>query len=217
MLNYSVDGVRGRRTHIMAMFPLPGVVLMPGAVLPLHVFEPRYRALVTHCMKSDKTFALGTLKPGYEREYHGAPPVYPVMGVGRIVSHQMLPDGRSNILLQSVGRVLMVGELDKHDPFRQVQCVFGENDYTGLARGMGAVRSLVCRVGSANRAAADEAQRLLRMDDASLLDVLGRKVLTHTRERLAYLAADDARVRMEMVQEALAELVLYECAVAGAC
>lgn len=201
----------------MAMFPLPGVVLMPGAVLPLHVFEPRYRALVTHCMGADRTFALATLKPGYEREYHGAPPVYPVMGVGRIVSFQSLADGRSNILLQSIGRVNVLEELGDAAPFRQVACVFNENDYSGLERGMGGVRSLVCRVGSANRAAGDEARRLLAMDDASLLDVLARKVLTQTRERLAYLAADDAKTRMDMVQEALAELVLHECAVAGAC
>jgi Lon protease-like protein len=201
----------------MAMFPLPGVVLMPGAVLPLHVFEPRYRALIEHCLKTDKTFALGTLKPGYEQQYHGSPPVYPVMGVGRIVSHQRLNDGRSNILLQSVGRVQVVHEMDLPNPFRQVSCVFADHDYAGLTHGMCAVRSLVFRVGAVAREAGAEAGRLLRLDDASLLDVLARKVLTHTRERLAYLAADEAHLRLEMVKESLAELVLQECPTAGLC
>tara|TARA_Y100000589_G_C26989393_1_gene561954 strand:+ start:195 stop:614 length:420 start_codon:yes stop_codon:yes gene_type:complete len=139
------------------------------------------------------------------------------MGVGRIVSHQELPDGRSNILLQSVGKVTVVQEVGEQKPFRQVACVFKDSDYSGLASGMGAVRSLVCRVGTANAAAGSEAQRLLAMDDASLLDVLARKVLTQTRERLAYLAANEAKARLDMVQEALAELVLHECSVAGAC
>ena len=120
------------------------------------------------------------------------------------------------------GRVVVMDykvldEVGESEPFRQVSCVFGENDYSGLERGMNAVRSLVCKVGTANYAAGEEAQRLLALDNASLLDILARKVLALTRERLAYLAANDANDRVAMVQEALAELVLQECAISGVC
>ena len=56
----------------IAMFPLPDVQLFPGAILPLHVFEPRYLELVDHVLESkDSALAVSTLRPGYEGEYEG--------------------------------------------------------------------------------------------------------------------------------------------------
>ena len=212
-----LDGHDVRSTYLLPIFPLPGVVLMPGAVLPLHVFEPRYRELVAYCVSHDQVFGVATLKPGYESEYHQSPPVYPSLGVGRVVSFQELPDGRSNILLQSVGCAQVVDEPPAERSFRQVSCVFQDNDYTGLEKGMRAIRGLVCRIGAVTDAAGDEARRILAMDDASLLDILARKLLSQTRDRLAYLAADQVTFRMHLVQETLADLVLHECRAAGSC
>lgn len=207
----------GKNFGVLPMFPLPGVVLMPGAVLPLHIFEPRYRTMVAHCMLTDQMMALATLFPGYEDDYHGNPEVYPVMGLGRIVSHQQFSDGRSNILLQSVGRVRRVGEQAAEGGFRLAQVTPLECALDGLEHGMTAVRSLVYRIGSVNADASTESKRLLDLDDASLVDVLARKVITRTEERLQYMAHEHIRGRIDQVQEALAELVLQECATAGAC
>ena len=98
-----------------------------------------------------------------------------------------------------------------------VSCVFSEADYRGIEGQMPVVRSLVCRVGATSIAASEEARRLLALDDTNLLDVLARKVLTQARERLAYLASNTVTERISIVRESLAELVLQECAVAGAC
>ena len=199
------------------MFPLPGVVLMPGAVLPLHIFEPRYRAMVAHCMAADQVLALATLRPGYEENYHGSPPVFPVMGLGRIVSHQQFPDGRSNILLQSVGRIRVLKEHETDGGFRQIRYDALECSLTGLERGITSIRSLVYRIGAVGDDAGAEAKRLLDLDDASLIDVLARKVITRTEERLVYMTHENITSRADQVQEALADLVLQECSIAGAC
>jgi Lon protease-like protein len=92
------------------LFPLPNAQLFPHALLPLHVFEPRYRELVRDCMAGDRMMAVALLEPGYEAAYEGRPPVRPVCGVGRIIAHEPLPDGRSNILLRGEYRARILDE-----------------------------------------------------------------------------------------------------------
>jgi Lon protease-like protein len=90
----------------LAVFPLPRVVFFPGTVLPLHIFEPRYRALMRDCLRAgQKAMAVTLLKPGYEANYEGRPAMHEVCTIGRIEQHEELPDGRFNLLLRGVGRV----------------------------------------------------------------------------------------------------------------
>ena len=63
------------------LFPL-GLVALPFEFVPLHVFEPRYRALVAHCLATHATMGIATLKPGYEANYDGKPDIWPTIGVG---------------------------------------------------------------------------------------------------------------------------------------
>src|SRR5580658_9803631 len=86
------------------LFPLPGLVHLPGAHLPLHIFEPRYRLMVKDALEGARLIAMATILPGFEPEHDGSPPIEPWVGVGRIVGHQQLPDGRSNILLEGIAR-----------------------------------------------------------------------------------------------------------------
>jgi uncharacterized protein len=79
----------------LPIFPLPAVQLFPHALLPLHVFEPRYRELVRDCMAGAQLMGLPLLQPGYEARYHERPAVHAVCGVGRVIAHDPLPDGRS--------------------------------------------------------------------------------------------------------------------------
>ncbi len=98
--------------QIVPLFPLPNVVLFPDVPLPLHVFEPRYRALVTDALASHRTIGMTLLKPGYEADYHGRPPIYPIGCSGSIVREERLDDGRYNIVLQGRERFRIVEEQD---------------------------------------------------------------------------------------------------------
>ena len=86
------------------VFPLPNVVLFPKTYLPLHIFEPRYRAMVSDAVTSGQCIGMALLKDGWETDYYGHPPVFSIGCVGRLASVQTLADGRSNILLQGLER-----------------------------------------------------------------------------------------------------------------
>jgi Lon protease-like protein len=90
------------------LFPLPNVVLFPQVMLPLHIFEARYREMTADALESDRMMALVLLRPGWEADYDGRPPMHTMACLGRIVADQRLPDGRYNLLLRGLcrGRIL---------------------------------------------------------------------------------------------------------------
>lgn len=99
------------------LFPLPGTVLLPGALLPLHVFEPRYRAMVQHALAGERLIAMALLCPGYEADCGGDPPIEEHVCVGRILLEEPLEDGRWNVLLVGLRRARVLEE-DRSRPFR---------------------------------------------------------------------------------------------------
>lgn len=105
----------------LSIFPLPSATLFPGALLPLHVFEPRYRELVRDALQGRKIFAVARLKPGFEQQYEGRPPVFEVCGVGAIESYDERKDGRFDLTLRGLSRVRIVEELAPVRSFRQVR------------------------------------------------------------------------------------------------
>ncbi|MGH9398770.1 MAG: LON peptidase substrate-binding domain-containing protein [Thermoanaerobaculia bacterium] len=104
------------RARRLPLFPLPGVVLLPGTLLPLHIFEPRYRAMVADALEGDRMIGMAMLKPGWERASE-PPPIYAVGGAGEIVESEELEDGRSNIVLEGRFRYRILGEA-RPDPYR---------------------------------------------------------------------------------------------------
>jgi uncharacterized protein len=92
------------------IFPLPEVVFFPETVLPLHVFEPRYRQMVADCLAADGWMAVVMLRAGWEKDYQGRPPVQTIAGVGEIIQAEMLADGRYNILLHGRSRIRILAE-----------------------------------------------------------------------------------------------------------
>ena len=92
------------------IFPLPNVVLFPSALLPLHIFEPRYRAMVSDVLEGERLIGMVMLRPGWEPHYEEAPVVYPVGCAGFITHADQLPDGRYNILLRGIEKFRIVGE-----------------------------------------------------------------------------------------------------------
>jgi Lon protease-like protein len=97
-------------SELLPLFPLPNVVLFPNVFLPLHIFEPRYRAMVADALASDRMIGMVLLKPGWEAEYEGRPPVYPIGCSGVITHVDRLPDGRYNLVLRGVERFRIVEE-----------------------------------------------------------------------------------------------------------
>jgi ATP-dependent Lon protease len=106
--------------HEMPVFPLPQVVLFPRALLPLHVFEPRYRAMLKDALATHKVLAMVLVVDGHERDAHGHPKIAEIAGAGAILEHQMLADGRSNIVLHGVSRVRLE-ELPFVPPYRRAR------------------------------------------------------------------------------------------------
>ena len=96
----------------LPLFPLPNVVLFPGVFLPLHIFESRFRAMTEDALAGDRMIGMALLKPGFESEYEGRPPIYPVGCLGLITHAERLPDGRFHIVLQGVERFRVIGEDD---------------------------------------------------------------------------------------------------------
>lgn len=92
------------------IFPLPNVVLFPNVFLPLHIFEPRYREMVADALAGDRIIGMVLLQPGWEANYDGRPPVYPIGCAGVVTNAERLPDGRYNIVLQGLEKFRILSE-----------------------------------------------------------------------------------------------------------
>jgi uncharacterized protein len=99
-------------SDLLPIFPLPSVVLFPNVFLPLHIFEPRYREMVADALKADRMIGMVLLRPGWQQEYEGRPPVYPIGSSGVITHVDALADGRYNIVLRGVERFRILEEDD---------------------------------------------------------------------------------------------------------
>jgi Lon protease-like protein len=108
---------------IVPMFPLPNVVLFPRMFLPLHIFEPRYRAMTRAALEGDRYIAMALLQPGRQESSAGCPAVHPVLGLGRIIEDSRLDDGRYNLVLCGLARLRLLKEVSQ-DPYRRVQVEF---------------------------------------------------------------------------------------------
>ncbi|WP_152433569.1 LON peptidase substrate-binding domain-containing protein [Erythrobacter sp. THAF29] len=110
-------------TTRLSIFPLHGAVLFPGLQLPLHIFEPRYRALVGDALVRDRRIAM--IQP--QRPVEGAP-LFTVGCVGRIGEIEAMDDGRYNLILEGQSRFRLIRELDVATAFRQVEAELIEDD-----------------------------------------------------------------------------------------
>src|SRR5207249_10427497 len=89
---------------VIPLLPLPSVVFFPRTYLPLHIFETRYRRMVRDAAASHQMIGMVLLKEGWETDYDGTPPIFPIGAVGRMVTVQALSDGRFNVLRQALSR-----------------------------------------------------------------------------------------------------------------
>lgn len=198
------------------VFPLPSSVLIPGGHLPLHVFEPRYRKLVSDALAGDRVLGIPLLEPGWEADYGGRPPLAPVMGVGLIRAEDRLPDGRFNILVEGVLRVRIVEELPSEAPYRVVRAEplpdrVSREAGEAIREQAQIVRQLAVDLGAAlpDQAGPSFAQACIRAGDpGALADLAAAAVLIDTRDRQAFLEEREVSERLRIAADALAQTLL---------
>ena len=189
----------------LPLFPLPRVVLFPHTLLPLHIFEPRYRELVARATQADLTFGIPTLMEGGPPSAD-RPPFHSVMGLAQVVRHQPLEDGRSNIVVLGVGRARLIEELDDPTvPYRSARCERIDDIRTpthpgdGAAQRLSDLRLAALQVVHGRADVTEELERLLdgQRNPAEVVDVLAHMCLRCADDRLAYLNLDDFSQRAD--------------------
>lgn len=186
-------------TQRISIFPLPGAVLYPGLHLPLHIFEPRYRALVSDALARDRR--IGMIQP--QRPQDGAP-LFEIGCLGRIGDVEALEDGRYNVILEGVQRFRVMRELPVETAFRQVEAeLIDEPD--------GQVLAAIERAGFERqaRAFADaqgysvDWESVTRLDDMSLINGVSQIVPFDPASKQALLEARDLSARCELLIQLL--------------
>ena len=188
------------------IFPLPQVVLFPQAVLPLHVFEPRYRAMLKHSLSTHGALIVAHLVGGEDE--HGRPRIAPIAGGGIVIEHQELPDGRSSIVLLGEARLRLEElEPDASRPFRMaratrlydLQVTVRQNDRTAL------VSAATMFAAEVKKHDPTFALRMPATLDAShVADLCAFQLVIDAGARQAILNELDPRMRVEMVLSQLA-------------
>ena len=193
------------------LFPLPGMVFIPYTVLPLHVFEPRYRDLVDDAMAGNKYMAVPRLQPGWESNYESAPPVFQVMGFGKILRYEPLADGRANIVLLGLGRLRVRHEMTPDSLYRVVEgaLLTDELPSRGLPSLTGRVsrlRMMLAQIVGGRPELTERVAPIMHkeMDLIPFVNALAHLVLPDVDARQRYLEIDNVVDRIEVVETLLA-------------
>ena len=179
----------------LSIFPLSGAVLFPGLQLPLHMFEPRYRALVSDALARDRRIAM--IQPKQARE--GAE-LYQVGCVGKIGEVEALDDGRYNLVLDGESRFRVIRELEVATAFRQVEAELiaedGDEVLSGIERA-GFERE-ARRFADAQGYAVDW-NAVAQLDDQSLINGVSQIAPFDAASKQALLEAPDLAARCELL------------------
>lgn len=178
---------------VVPIFPLPDVTFFPNTVLPLHVFEPRYRAMVMDVLARDRRLAVVQLQPGFDQvTYLGKPAVHPVAGVGEIVSWERLASGRYNILLKGECRIRIEGERPSDTLYRIVTAQKLEDVAPTTD-----VSAALARIRAACRRLLQALERPLDLLDTPLAEGQAPGVIA---DRIAAAVVPDPALRQELLE-----------------
>ena len=190
--DYSLRVMSGKRISI---FPLVGAILYPDLHLPLHIFEPRYRAMISDALARDRR--IGMIQPQQARE--GAP-LFAVGCLGRIGEVEALSDGRFNIVLEGEARFRVLRELDVPTPFRQVEAEMIEEpigEYLAPIERASFERE-ARRFADAQGYSVDW-ESVARLDDVSLINGVSQIAPFDSAAKQALLEAADINTRCELL------------------
>ena len=191
------------------IFPLPGVVLFPGTYLPLHIFEPRYRAMTEAALAGDQVIGMILIR-GDEDAMQRRAPIFGVGCAGRIAESERLSDGRFNLLLHGERRFRIIREEDSTSPFRSVEaellpgCSFPELAPVVQERLVALRSELEARMLELVRLTAPQAaeqlgERMSALDPVLLQNALAFGLDCPTLEKQSLLEADDPIVQGELL------------------
>ena len=192
-------------SDLLPLFPLPNVVLFPNVFLPLHIFEPRYREMIADAVASDRMIGMALLRPGWERDYEGRPPIYPV-GCSGVMTHvEKMADGRYNLVLRGLERFRIVEEDHGLSYRRALIEPLPEQRLTGDARD--AIRNCRAKLESmlapsVERVGADP-KMPAAMADEDLVNALAQYLDLEPLEKQALLEKPGLRSRAESLVELL--------------
>ncbi|MBN1210400.1 MAG: LON peptidase substrate-binding domain-containing protein [Myxococcaceae bacterium] len=192
----------------LKVFPLPSAVLFPHSVIPLHIFEPRYRELVRDALEGDRVMALAQLEPGWEPLYAGRPAMQHIMCAGLVVWHEELEDGRYNILLQGVCRARLVSELISERLYREARVeLLPDPPFHGPEEEQ--LRQAILEL--SGRVPPSFSEGLLpavaRASGGTLADVVAAAIIPEPERRQQLLAELDVRQRLQEVIDEVGELI----------
>ncbi|MFZ9886255.1 MAG: LON peptidase substrate-binding domain-containing protein [Myxococcota bacterium] len=208
------DGNGGGEKHIAALplFPLPGTVFFPHTLLPLHVFEPRYRRMTEDVLAGDGLMAVVLQReekdPGHLGDLHR------VAGLGRVVHHERLPDGRFHILLQGIARVALLEELPREGLlYRRARAKVMPTKTTDgprVTQEYETLRACYAQVMDRCPLARERLGELMRRvtDPGVLADVICASEIDDPCTRQGALEESDLALRLQRANEALAALLL---------
>ncbi len=183
----------------LSIFPLPGALLFPGMHLPLHIFEPRYRAMISEAMARDRR--IGMVQPRMMEAGAGdKPALYDIGCVGRIADIEMLDDGRSNLVLEGVALFRIERELDVATLFRQVEAtLLPEPEPETLSLGERSALELEARRFAEHQGYAVDWEAVARLDDQSLVNGIAQIAPFDVAAKQALLEADGIKVRADLI------------------
>ncbi len=183
------------------LFPLPNAVLFPGMPLPLHVFEPRYRKMVADARHGHRTIGMVLLRAGWENDYAGEPPIYPIGCAGRMDQCDPLPGGRFSIVLRGLVR-FRVAQEHPGEPYR-LASVVPIPESVGDAQALEAARpSLLRAIGRAS----DGPAVLVMQDELPaphFVNALCQSLDLEPVERQSLLDCDSVEERCQLLIEIL--------------
>ncbi|MGN6497165.1 MAG: LON peptidase substrate-binding domain-containing protein [Tsuneonella sp.] len=179
----------------LSIFPLTGAILFPGLQLPLHIFEPRYRALVGDALARDRRIAM--IQP--QRPTDDAP-LYSVGCIGKIGEVEALDDGRYNLVLEGEARFRLLRELDSATPFRQVEGeVLEEDDSAVLSSIERASFEREARRFADAQGYSVDWKSVGQLDDRTLIDGVSQIAPFDAASKQALLEANDLQQRCELL------------------
>ncbi len=182
-------------TKRLAIFPLTGAVLFPGMQLPLHIFEPRYRAMVGDALIRDRL--IGMIQP--QRSVEGAP-LYAVGCVGRIGEIQAMDDGRYNLILEGTARFRIVRELDVTTAYRQVEAeILDEDEDETLTHAQRGGFEREARHFADSQGYAVDWDSVERLDDRSLINGVSQIAPFDPASKQGLLEAQNLAERCELL------------------
>ncbi len=184
----------GDRTRV-SIFPLAGALLYPGLQLPLHVFEPRYRSMITDALARDRL--IGMIQP--QRSSDDAP-LFSVGCLGHIGEVEALEDGRFNVVLEGQARFKVLRELPVTTPFRQIEAELlpeAPNQFLAPVERAGFEREAK-RFADAQGYRVDW-ESVQRLDDLALINGVSQIAPFDAAAKQALLEADDVNARCELL------------------